>query len=194
MSSILGVLFNLLTFPGLVLNGFVQNYYVQRYSVPVERLDADALENLDDDELEERLDGVDASLDADESGEVVVDFYGIDDYRSAFVVTLVPFFVCSMVAFATFVLAVPLLEGEVRLWWLPFWLGLAVGAHTFPNAVATDALWQQSRSTGSPLRFVGYPVVAVSKVVNALRFLWIDLVYALVLFIAAKALIGALVF
>ncbi|AFZ72340.1 hypothetical protein [Natronobacterium gregoryi] len=105
-----------------------------------------------------------------------------------------PFFVCSVVVFAVFVLSVPLVEGDVSFWWLLVWFGGAVGAHTFPNAVATDALWEQSRATSSPLKIVGYPIVAVSKVVNVLRFLWIDLVYAVGLYLAAKSLLGVVAF
>lgn len=191
--SLVGLLFNAVTLPGAFLNGTVQNYYVRKHSVPVTRLDAASLEEMDDDELENALEGRDAVLDNDDTGEVVVDFYGIDDYRSAFTVTLMPFFVCSAVAFSAFVLSVPLLEGDASWWWLPAWLGLAVGAHTFPNAIATDALWEQSRSTSSPLKFLGYPVVAASKVVNLLRFLWIDLVYAALLFLAAKELFAYLI-
>lgn len=190
--SLVGLVFNVVTFPGILLNGIVQDYYVRKYSVPVERLDADALDELGDDELEAALDGRDAELASDGSGEVVVDFYDIDDYRSAFAVTLMPFFVCSAIAFAVFVLSVPLAEGDVSFWWLLVWLGAAVGSHTFPNGVATDALWRQSRSTSSPLKFVGYPIVAVSKVVNVLRFLWIDLVYALGLYLAATSLLGVI--
>ncbi|SDQ27126.1 hypothetical protein [Natronobacterium texcoconense] len=188
--SLAGLVFNLVTFPGIVLNGIVQDYYVRKYSVPVARLDGDALEELDDEEL----DGRDAEPASDESGEVVVDFYGIDDYRSTFAVTLMPFFACSAVAFAVFALSVPLIEGDVPFWWLLAWLGGAVGSHTFPNTVATDALWEQSRATSSPLKFVGYPLVAVSKVVNLLRFLWIDLVYAVGLYLAARSLLGVVVF
>ncbi|SEW21351.1 hypothetical protein [Natrinema salifodinae] len=193
MSAIIGLLFNIVTYPGMLLNGIVQNHYVRKYSVPVDRLDAEALEEMDDDELEDALEGRDVELGGDESGEVAVDFYDIDDYRSAFAVTLMPFFICSAVAFAAFILSVPLLEGDVRFWWVPVWLGAAVGSHTFPNAVATDALWEQSQSTPSPLKLVGYPLVAVSKVVNLLRFLWIDLVYALALFLAAKQLVVLLI-
>ena len=193
MSSVLGLLFNVVTFPGILLNGAVQDYYVRKYSVPVARLDAGALAAMDDEELEATLADQDVRLDGDESGDAVVDVYDVDDYGSAFAVTLMPFFVCSAVAFAVFLLSVPLFEGEVSFWWLPVWLGAAIGAHTFPNGVATDALWEQSRSTSSPLRIVGYPLVAVSKLVNLLRFLWIDLLYALALFLAAQWLLGIFV-
>ena len=44
----------------------------------------------------------------------------------------------------------------------------------------------------SPLRLVGYPIVAVSKAVNALRFLWVDALYAIGLYLLVAIPVGAI--
>jgi len=83
----------------------------------------------------------------------------------------VPFFICSALGFVALFRAVPLYEGDPCFWLVPFWIGAAFAAHSFPNDVATGALWEKSGETDSLLKLLGCPITAVSKLVNLLRFL-----------------------
>lgn len=190
--SLIGLVFNIVTLPGIVLNSIVQEYYIEKYSVPVETVNVSEMaESLEaegelDDETEELLEELGGDEGDSENGDEYVDFYDIEEYSHTFLVTLMPFFVCSALGFVVLFFAVPLYETDSKFWLAPFWLGAAFAAHSFPNDIATDALWQKSGETDSLLKLLGYPIAAVSKLVNLLRFLWIDLVYAVVLFFAAR--------
>lgn len=189
--SLIGLVFNIVTLPGMFLNNVVQNYYIEKYSVPTERVRTDEIaqalekEGEIDDEVEDILGELEGGG-GEEDSEEYVDFYDIEKYSHAFVVTLMPFFVCSAIGFVILLAAAPLYEVDSNYWLVPFWLGAAFAAHSFPNEVATDALWQKSSDTDSLLRLVGYPIVALSKLVNLLRVLWLDLVYGVVLFFVAR--------
>lgn len=200
--GLIGLLFNLATFPGIIVNALVQRVLAIALDAPMNRVavdesveDTSELYEMSDEELHRhaRLLGDGESAPEGTREEFVVNYRGIDSYAGVFAVVLGPFFVCSVLAFGLLLFSVPIgLLGEIPHL-IVVWLGLAVGAHSFPNAGATDALWLRSRAGRSPLRLIGYPVVAVSKLVNALRFLWLDAVYALLLFFFARDVVWATV-
>ncbi|RQG92104.1 DUF3267 domain-containing protein [Natrarchaeobius chitinivorans] len=128
-------------------------------------------------------------------------------YREAFVVSVAPFLVNTIVAFVAFLGLATLVAasdvaslGDVRtISREPLavgaglaWLGLSVGIHAFPSTGDADVLWTRSRLEWrrSPLVLLGLPVVAVIYVANVLSWLWADVLYALGLLALAFALVG----
>ncbi|PSQ48171.1 hypothetical protein BRD19_07450 [Halobacteriales archaeon SW_7_65_23] len=110
-----------------------------------------------------------------------------------------PFFVTSVLALLLFGVSVGAeaarfasRQENVALWLVLFYPGFAVAAHAFPNSEPTNALYDRSETMSSPLRLVGYPIVAVSKAVNALRFLWVDALYAIGLYLLVAIPVGAI--
>lgn len=192
--TVIGLLFKAATFPGLIFNNVVQNSTADIYDAPRLRLavgDGPDAEGPDLDAHEEtpspaiRVLAPGEQPAAHEREEQVLDYDGIESFEGLFGVVLIPFFACSVIALGIYIggLALFGIEG-VGL--VGIWFGFAIAAHAFPNAEATNALWRRSKHEGGVLRLVGYPTVALSKLVNQLRFLWIDAVYALLLFIVAR--------
>ncbi|MDZ7687269.1 MAG: hypothetical protein U5J64_00860 [Halobacteriales archaeon] len=195
MSSAVAV-YNIVTFPGLVLNKAVQEYYVRKYNVPSKGPDIEEITTKIEEEKEKK--GREDAFGEDTAdtvrrmkGEegVYVDFYDIDEYEDVFVVTSVPFFVSSGTGFFFLLVAVLLSGFGVVFSFLSFWLGAAFVAHSLPDEVAGDALWRKSRETDSRLRFVGYPLAAVSKATNRLDPRWAGLAYVIVMFLVVLTLV-----
>ncbi|MFC7075068.1 hypothetical protein [Haloarcula halophila] len=204
--GLIGLLFNIVTFPGMFVNGVIQDVFDQKYGVPSARLAVD--ENVDLDEIErtqEAMAKVSRVLDdgeepgPDERVEYFTNHAAVEQYRDLFGVVVGPFVVTTVVGLVLFAAFVTLglagvVEGTGGLaWWAGFYPGFAISAHAFPNREPTTALWERSKETGSLLRFVGYPLVGVSMLFNALEFLWIDAIYAFALFLLLAVPAGVLV-
>lgn len=199
--GLIGLIVNVLTFPGIVANAVVQDYYADRYGAPQARLavhedveDVETLREMDD---EERATVAYVLGEGEEPGEeyreeFLVNYDAIESYSGLFAVVLMPFVVSSVVAFVLLTVDLALFgtDGIVAL--VLAWLGISLAAHSFPNADATDALWRRSSEEGGVLAAVGYPIVGLSKLVNALRFLWLDFIYAAVLLLIAQQVAGLL--
>ncbi|QCS41125.1 metalloprotease family protein [Natrinema versiforme] len=123
-------------------------------------------------------------------------------YRESFVVSVAPFLVNTLAAFAAFLGLAVLLEGigEIRTASLGTivaalalgWLGLSVGMHAFPSTGDANTLWNRSRAEWrrSPRVLLGVPFVVVIYVANLLSWLWADLLYAAGLFAVAAWVVG----
>jgi len=190
------LLFNALTFPGLLANQVLQGLFEERFGAPTRRFAVP--DDLDEAELEENPERLQEIRELDESEdpepheqvEYAVDYEGVEQYRHLFWLVLGPFFVTSVLALVLFGASVgaeaagfATRQGNVALWLVLFYPGFAVAAHAFPNSEPTNALYDRSGTTSSRLRLVGYPLVAVSKLGNALRFLWVDAIYAIGLYL-----------
>ncbi|ELZ22990.1 metalloprotease family protein [Natrinema limicola] len=124
-------------------------------------------------------------------------------YREAFVVSVAPFLVNTVVAFAAFLGLAALVSttGNLRAASIETiaatavlgWLGLSIGMHAFPSTGDADTLWRRSRLEWrqSPMVLLGIPVVVVIYVANLLSWLWADVLYALGLGILAFSIVGA---
>jgi len=186
------VAYNIATFPGLVLNKAVQEYYVRKYDVPTKGADVEEITNKIEKEKEKKGREDEFGEDTEDTvkrmkggKDIYVDFYDIEKYEDVFLVASVPFFVSSGTGFFFLLLAVLFSGGGIAYSLLPFWLGVAFAAHSFPDEVATDALWRKSGETESRLRFVGYPLAGVSKVTSRTDPGWTGPVYALFLLFVA---------
>lgn len=201
--GLIGLVFNIVTFPGILVNGIIQDMFNRKYRVPAARLAVE--EGVDFEEVEkteEALAQVSRVLDdGEEPGEgerleEFVNYHGVTKYRTLFSVILGPFFVTSVLALALFTGAVGLDmigvvgDGEGWVWFASIYPGFVVAAHAFPNQDPTGALWDRSKETGSLLRVVGYPLALLSMLFSLLEFLWIDAVYALFLYWAVGIPLG----
>jgi len=68
--------------------------------------------------------------------------------------------------------------------WLLIWFGLAVAMDSFPSCGDAKTLWQATNKnvTKNLLALIGYPVILLLWLINNLSIIWLDLIYALVLF------------
>lgn len=200
--GLVGLLFNLATFPGIIFSGLVQRLFAVLFDAPMAHVavdesvdDPQELLDRSDEEVREQVVKLDEGEEAPEGmrEEFVVNHAGIDSYLGLVLVVLGPFFVSSTLAFVGFLIAVPLEVVNGILYGVAMWLSFSLGAHAFPNSSATDALWRRSKNGDSLLRVVGYPIVGVAVLVNMLEFLWLDAIYAVVLYwVALEGVWGAI--
>lgn len=202
--GLVGLLFNIATVPGIMFGGLVQRLLAAAMDAPMAHVaidesveDPQDLFDMSDAEVRRharRLDDGEAAPEGMRE-EFVVDHAAIDSYLGLLVVVLGPFAVSTAVALVGFLVAIPLGAVHEVLFYVVAWLAFSVGAHAFPSSTATAALWRRSRAGDSPVRFVGYPLVGAAVLVDLLEFLWLDAVYALVLYVAADeawlAVLGA---
>lgn len=181
--GLIGTLFNLVTFPGVLFNQLVQDEFVEKYSdvsFSIEGGDEDTdFSDLSDEELVGALEEM--SDEEAEEAQLVADYGEIEPYRNLFLVVLGPFVVSTVVAAVFFVPTVVVFQSGIPFLVLA-WLGLSIGSHAFPNPGATEILWERSESAETPLRIFGFLVSGAGKLLNMLRFGWVDFFYALGLY------------
>ncbi len=183
--------FGAATFPGLVLNRVVREYYVRKHDLPVETPDVEEITTMLEMEREKKgreeefgENTAETVRRANSEEEAYVNFYELDDYEDLLLATSLPFLVSSWVGFVFLLSSLILFGVNILYCVLPFWLGVAFAAHSLPDEVAADALWGRSSETDSRLRFVGYPVAAVSKLSNSVQ-IWARLAHVSLLLIVA---------
>jgi len=123
-------------------------------------------------------------------------------YREAFVVSVAPFLVNTVVAFAIFLGLATMISTTGELWTAASetvaiaavlgWFGLSIGMHAFPSTGDANLLWRRSRAEWrrSPSVLLGVPVVVVIYAANLLSWLWADVLYALGLGVVAFSVVG----
>ncbi|MFC4542561.1 metalloprotease family protein [Halosolutus amylolyticus] len=178
--AFIGFFVQLLTFPGVVVHEFAHKKACDYVGVPV----------------------LDVAYFRLGSPAGYVQHLEPERYRETFAISVAPFLVNTLVAFALFLgLATaiaanggdgvePSAAGTTGL--VLFWLGISVGMHSFPSTGDANTLWSRSRAEwrGSPVVLLGIPVVVVIYVVNLLSRLWADLIYAVGLLLLASWVVG----
>ncbi|MCU4740803.1 hypothetical protein [Natronoglomus mannanivorans] len=210
MSRLLGGLFTIATFPGVIVSGVFQRYCENTYLPPLEELlDEQALEELPEagvDSGTDSFDHADQSHPADEENLDETEANTTDEwttggqndiappltdtvpYEGLLAIAFVPFVLSTVLAIAIFLVSEGIVsEGtlEVALWWL----GLSVAVHAFPNETATALLWDGSKTASTPLRYLGLPLAGLTKLALLGRFLWLDALYGLILLVAVRELL-----
>jgi hypothetical protein len=107
------------------------------------------------------------------------------DLRKAFLVSMGPFFVNSVLC-VLFCLPAFLPVWELRandpLAYFFYWLGLSIGMHAFPSTQDLKNLWKLVPAEARKhnwLAIVSYPIVGLVYVLNLGRVVWADLAYGL---------------
>ncbi len=103
------------------------------------------------------------------------------DFRTAFFISLGPFFVntllCMVFCSAAFV---PVWELGVSdpVAYFFYWLGLSIGMHAFPSTGDLSNLWELTPAEAkklNPLALISFPIIGILYVLNFLRMVWADL-------------------
>ncbi|MCL5265230.1 MAG: metalloprotease family protein [Chloroflexi bacterium] len=118
-------------------------------------------------------------------------------FRDHFAIVVGPFILNSIVSFLLFLsvdgkwtrstLTATAMPTQILiLTAVATWLGLSVALQAFPSTGDARGLWHvtnQHVRRGNLLAIVGYPMVALIYLMNLLRRLWLDWIYALALLI-----------
>ncbi len=74
------------------------------------------------------------------------------------------------------------------------YLAIAFGMHAFPSDHDADGIWTHAKRVWKTNFFavLGFPIVVLIKIANLLRFLWFDLIYALLVFAVTATLLAPL--
>jgi len=68
------------------------------------------------------------------------------------------------------------------LGFLSIWLGISMGIHAIPSSQDAKNLWNFSKKSSAISSSIGLPIAAVIYSLDRLRYLWIDVVYAVLVF------------
>lgn len=161
---LVGTAFTVATFPGLVVAAAIQDGVVDLVGVP-------------------------ASVTGDGPGAYRAEYDAVASARTAVVVTFLPSLACSVVAASLLAVAVAGVRYWTLGWWMCSWLGLAVGAHAFPDPEAALALDHTSANHRGVTRRVGTALGSAVRVAAALSLFRADLLYAALLYYAVSALL-----
>ncbi len=110
------------------------------------------------------------------------------NFLQAFFISFGPFIAGTILSILCFMIAKypKMFYVPLAYWWALFiWLGVSIGFHSFPSKGDAKVLWHETNRhiRRNPLAIIIYPFVLLIYVANLLRFLWIDLVYPLFLFV-----------
>ncbi|MCD1295893.1 hypothetical protein CUJ83_12895 [Methanocella sp. CWC-04] len=109
-------------------------------------------------------------------------------------ITTAPFIINSLFSLLVFMIAAfninTILNGIL------IWLGISFAMHSFPSIGDAKSLWASTKTEWREnlLILLGLPLVIIIFIANVLRFFWIDLVYAAILWGIAAGLINKIPF
>lgn len=219
MSRLLGGLFTVATFPGVIVSGAFQRYCEGTFLPPLEELlDESALEEGGETGVDSGTDSLDHEgretgdevgrsrpddeMNLDETEANTTDEWTTDGrndiaspltdtvpYEGLLAIAFVPFVLSTVLAVAIFLVSEGIVP-EGTLEVALWWLGLSVAVHAFPNETATALLWEGSKTASTPLRYLGLPLAGLTKLALLGRFLWLDALYGLVLLVAVRELLA----
>jgi hypothetical protein len=119
----------------------------------------------------------------------------IDDFTSAFLVSVGPFILnsllCIIICFPAYL---PVQFFNVAGPWQYFlmWLGLSIGMHAFPSNQDAWNLFNHAKKAAeslNPLALLSFPLVVVIIIGNVLSIVWADLLYGIALGIGLPSLL-----
>jgi len=119
----------------------------------------------------------------------------IEDFNSAFLVSIGPFLVNSLLCLVFCFPAVGpiyLFDLTDPLSYFLMWLGVSIGMHAFPSTGDARSLWVQAKvavKDRHPLAVVSFPLVILIYVANALKFFWFDALYGLAIGVGLPMLV-----
>lgn len=162
MGVIIGLLIQIITFPGIIFDQFANKLVCNLLDVKVHEVKYLQFENP--------------------AGYVIHDMP--DSYLKVFLVSIGPFFISTLVAILMFVLGYTIDpdQGIIRL--VFNWLGISIAAHAFPTSKNGDLLWKQSLlevKSKNYIALIGFPLVAIIYLARLLHFLWLDIIYGVIL-------------
>jgi len=163
-----GRLISLLTFPGVIIHEWAHKFFCNRAHVPVYKTCYFRL--------------------GSPAGYVV---HGpADSYWKAFLISISPFIVNTLLAFLVYLVAFNIPLGVTT--YLLCWLGISLAMHSFPSSADADSLWIYTRTAWkrNPLVLFGFPVAGLVRLAAMLNVIWFDLLYAVFLLLLVAFLVG----
>lgn len=159
MGLIIGYVFRIITFPGMMLDAWlndmicrfleIEDYEVHYFSIDKESIELKSIP---------------------------------DKYSQLFTLCFVPFVLMSLVAIYLFHLGVNRFPGAETVF---LWLGASIAVHSFPNGAYGYILWTESRvqiRNRDYLGILGLLLAGITRLANLLRIVWLDLLYAVFLY------------
>ncbi len=116
-------------------------------------------------------------------------------YKQAFLITVAPFLVNSIIAIAIFIIAlmtpITFEIWKIKVRYILYWLGVSIAMHAFPSSHDAKNLWDFTWRVWKrkPYILLGLPIVALIYLANLLSYIWFDLIYALFLLISIVSLV-----
>jgi len=156
-----GAFVAIVTFPGIILHEWAHKFCCDRCHVPVLKTCYFRLGNP--------------------AGYVI---HGpVDNFGKAFLIATAPFLINTVAAVAFFSVSVAFLSG-LSLYIL-CWLGISTAMHSFPSSQDADNLWDSSKNAWrrNPLVLFSFPVIGLMKLGGLVNNVWLDLIYAVALFL-----------
>lgn len=119
----------------------------------------------------------------------------VDDFTGAFLVSVGPFFLNSLLCiFICLPAYLPMqifgVKEPVSL--VLMWLGVSIGMHAFPSNQDAMNLYAQAKAaaaTLNPLAILSFPLVLVIFAANVLSIFWADFFYAMALGVGLPSLV-----
>lgn len=108
-----------------------------------------------------------------------------DNFSQAFFIDIGPFIISNILAILAFVFAISPSDNMENEGFIFAWLGISFAIHSFPSNADAKALWSATKRHSRKnilLMLVGLPFVLLIYVVNSLRFIQFDLIWAVILF------------
>lgn len=160
MANLLGLVVTWVTFPGVVLHEWSHKFFCDRVEVPVYEVKYFRF--------------------GDPAG--YVRHGEVTRYGDAFLITIAPFIINSIVALLMFMLPAFKVTGIFNLFFV--WLGVSFAMHAFPSDGDAKHIWERSKSVWrqNPVALLGFPLVIIIRIANLLRMFWFDLIYAVILY------------
>jgi len=120
---------------------------------------------------------------------------GTDDFMTAFLVSVGPFIINSLLCiFICFPAFLPMRVFGVTsgLSYFLLWLGVSIGMHAFPSTGDAYVLHQQAkkaRANGNLFAILSYPIIALIYIANLASFFWADVFYGLAIGLGLPTLV-----
>lgn len=162
MGIIIGLLIQIITFPGIIFDQFANKLMCNMLDIKVHEVKYFQFENP--------------------AGYVIHDIP--ENYLKVFFISIGPFFISTLTAILLFVLGYTF-DTDNNITQLIFnWLGISVAAHAFPTSKNGALLWEQSLlevKSKNYIALIGFPLVAVIYLARLLHFFWLDIIYGILL-------------
>lgn len=154
-----GWLISILTFPGVVIHEWAHKQWCQWLGVQVHKVQYFRLSSP--------------------AGFVLHD--APETYKQTFWISIGPLTLNSAIAVVvSYIASQTIAESPLQM--MLYWIALSSGMHAFPSdhdmSNVSDASKQALREGGSILHYLSFPFVWLVWVANKLRFVWVDLFYA----------------
>ncbi|WP_298893504.1 hypothetical protein [uncultured Psychroserpens sp.] len=162
MGSIVGLLIQIITFPGIIFDQFANKIVCNLLDIEVHEVKYLQFESP--------------------AGYVIHDIP--ESYLKVFLISIGPFFISTLVAILMFVLGYSLDSNDGVLRLVFNWLGISIAAHAFPTSKNGDLLWKQSLmevKNKNYIALIGFPLVLIIYLARLLHYFWLDVIYGLVL-------------